>query len=151
MDLNTEQRKRLPEWASFNDDDGRIEIDPDIVYPIFIEKTGLEADQYGAEVARRCATEELRRAVGIWCVKHADNPDPDMHPKVKSGLWFEEAMAAVASRPGAPLYAAMENCINLRILSREDWRLSNLPEGMGAMAGSEKFRRHYNQIDIGLN
>ena len=48
----------LPEWAVFNKADGFIEVDPDEVYPLFLD--GAEPTQVGLELARLAFTKILR-------------------------------------------------------------------------------------------
>ena len=48
----------LPEWAVFNEADGFVEVDPDVVYPLFL--AGYEATQVGLETARLKFTKILR-------------------------------------------------------------------------------------------
>ena len=48
----------LPEWAVFNEADGFVEVDPDVVYPLFLD--GAEPSQVGLETARLKFTKILR-------------------------------------------------------------------------------------------
>jgi len=42
---------------------GVYNIDPDIVYPIWLDMLGLNKDLYGVEVARKCITKRLQEIV----------------------------------------------------------------------------------------
>lgn len=54
----------LPNWAAWGED-GFVEVDPDVVYPIYLEALKVKKpDRYWLEVARRCFTEDLRRVHG---------------------------------------------------------------------------------------
>lgn len=59
MPLTPQQRAALPSWASYDANTDQIEIDPDRAYPYYLEQCGLKRDRYGAEVARRCAAQDL--------------------------------------------------------------------------------------------
>ena len=48
----------LPEWATFNETDGRVEVDPDVVYPLFL--AGAEPTQISLDAARKKFTKILR-------------------------------------------------------------------------------------------
>lgn len=48
----------LPEWAMFNEGDGFVEVDPDVVYPLFLN--GAEPTQVLLERARLEFTRILR-------------------------------------------------------------------------------------------
>ena len=56
----------LPRWAT-RADDGFIEVDPDQAYPVYLALLGIDlddADQFWAEVARRCMTADLKARCG---------------------------------------------------------------------------------------
>ncbi|HYN37892.1 MAG TPA: hypothetical protein VES39_01430 [Rhodospirillales bacterium] len=56
----------LPRWAR-RGDDGVIEVDPDQAYPVYLALLGIDlddADQFWAEVARRCLTADLKTLLG---------------------------------------------------------------------------------------
>lgn len=54
----------LPAWAS-RDETGMVTIDPATAYPHYLTLLDLPADKYGAEVARRCAIEDMKALCGI--------------------------------------------------------------------------------------
>lgn len=60
--------KNCPAWAHFWHDDQRnmdfVVFDPDDIYPKIIERGKLTLDQYGVEVARRCAIAKLKETIG---------------------------------------------------------------------------------------
>lgn len=75
MELNDKKIKALPKWAKYKKDvDGinKIFVKPSVVYPIYIKALGLKNDQFGAEVARRCMTEELFEIVGKGMTIHIE-------------------------------------------------------------------------------
>lgn len=54
----------LPSWAT-KLPDGRIQVDPDVVYPLFMDALGYEEPTQAAlEVCRRCFTEALFEIAG---------------------------------------------------------------------------------------
>lgn len=66
---------KLPEWAA-QDETGAIAMDPAIAYPHYIGLLELESDKYGAEVARRCAIQDLKALCGVPLrVKILNRPD----------------------------------------------------------------------------
>lgn len=58
--------KNLPEWAVYKKEQDIIEVDPNIVYPLYLTKLGYNDNitQAQLEVARRCFTEDLLKAAG---------------------------------------------------------------------------------------
>ncbi len=52
-----------PPWARRIGKD-HYEVEPSVVYPLFLERLAMEPTQFSLEVARRCMTEELKKAVG---------------------------------------------------------------------------------------
>jgi hypothetical protein len=56
----------LPRWAKMNPASGMIEIDPDVVYPLFLKVLGYEKviAQTTLESARLCFTHLLHTVVG---------------------------------------------------------------------------------------
>jgi len=64
-------KSKLPEWATYIEAPESkydiIEVEPDIVYPIYLEKLGWNKGtltQNKLECARRCFTEDLYQSVG---------------------------------------------------------------------------------------
>ncbi len=53
----------LPDWVRKVGKDS-YEWDPAVVYPLYLKRLGMETTQYSLEVARRCATQDLRLAHG---------------------------------------------------------------------------------------
>lgn len=77
----------LPEWAT-RGDTGRVLLDPERAYPHYLEQLDLPADKYGAEVARRCALEDLKVLCGVplavkiakreaWALKNLSGTEAD--------------------------------------------------------------------------
>ena len=63
IDIIKSKAMGVPPWAR------RIgkeyyEVEPAVVYPLFLERLSMEPTQFSLEVARRCMTEELKKAVG---------------------------------------------------------------------------------------
>ena len=59
--------ENLPDWAKFNKAENMIEVDPDVVYPLYLEKLGWDKGiltQNRLECARRCFTEDLLKITG---------------------------------------------------------------------------------------
>lgn len=57
----------LPEWAKYKKNDDIIVVDPEVVYPIYINKLGYDPNkltQNQIECARRCFTEDLQILAG---------------------------------------------------------------------------------------
>ena len=56
----------LPRWAR-QAEDGVIEIDPDVAYPVYLALLSIDLDelsQFWLEVARRCLTADLKTLLG---------------------------------------------------------------------------------------
>ncbi len=62
MNLTEEQISSLPDFATV--EAGRVVVDIDKAYPPILKVLGLDVDQYGVEVARRCVTLGLVEIVG---------------------------------------------------------------------------------------
>lgn len=63
----------LPKWASYSKDRDIIVVDPEEVYPIYINKLGYDPNtltQNQIECARRCFTEDLQINVGGFLRLH---------------------------------------------------------------------------------
>lgn len=59
--------KNLPDWAKYNKAGDIIIIDPDVVYPLYLEKLGYDeakVTQAQLETARLCFTEDLFQVTG---------------------------------------------------------------------------------------
>ena len=57
----------LPEWATYNQAEDIIIVDPDVVYPLYLDKLGYDRKlltQAHLEVARLCFTEDLFKITG---------------------------------------------------------------------------------------
>ena len=57
----------LPEWATYDKGENVILVDPDIVYPLYLEKLGYDRKlitQAHLEVARKCFTQDLLQVTG---------------------------------------------------------------------------------------
>lgn len=50
----------LPDWAVWNEETQFVDVDPDVVYPMFLELLGQPTTQVGLELARRAFTKVLR-------------------------------------------------------------------------------------------
>ena len=52
----------LPPWVNSHRD-GTLEVDPNTVYPIYLDRLRMEPSEFSLEVARRCMTADLRKAL----------------------------------------------------------------------------------------
>ena len=52
----------LPPWVNSRRD-GTFEVDPNTVYPIYLDRLRVEPSEFSLEVARRCMTADLRKAL----------------------------------------------------------------------------------------
>lgn len=52
----------LPPWVNSRRD-GTLEVDPNTVYPIYLDRLQMEPSEFSLEVARRCMTVDLRKAL----------------------------------------------------------------------------------------
>lgn len=68
--------KPLPEWATWNEEIGRVEVDPAVVYPVYLEELGFEPSQNALECARRAVYQDLLKITGpglhIYIAKNED-------------------------------------------------------------------------------
>lgn len=55
---------KLPEWAAYNEERKRIEVDPAVVYPMYLKELGMEATQASLECARHCMNRDLLEITG---------------------------------------------------------------------------------------
>ncbi len=65
-----------PSWATLNQETGFYEVDPDVVYPMYLEKLGItEITQHALELARRCFTKDLHQGIkGILRIRILKKP-----------------------------------------------------------------------------
>lgn len=57
----------LPEWATYSKAEDIVLVDPDVVYPLYLDKLGYDRKlltQAHLEVARLCFTEDLFQRTG---------------------------------------------------------------------------------------
>jgi hypothetical protein len=96
----------LPRWAK-RGDDGMIEVDPDLAYPLYLRLLGVQTlDQFWLEVARRCLTADLKALLGTpLAIRILEG----------SGRY---ALAAVAAGGGPALGAATFRTFYARIEGR---------------------------------
>lgn len=102
----------LPEWASLNPDDGFVEVDPDVVYPLWLEKM-----------------EKLEK---LDPTLKGISEKPTRHALEAARLIFTRALKAI-------MYAHGGKFLNLRILNKGKkekgkripgkWALMNFPVG----------------------
>lgn len=52
----------LPPWVN-RGLDGTLEVDPNTVYPIYLGRLRMEPSEFSLEVARRCMTADLHKAL----------------------------------------------------------------------------------------
>jgi len=94
--------------------DGQVQIDPETAYPHYLGMLELPADKYGAEVARRCAIEDLKSLLGVplrikiikreeWALRNLEGTDEDAQrgandfKKHHNGLTKRRAAQAMVS------------------------------------------------------
>lgn len=147
MQLSAAQRRALPKWAGVERlDDGEYRIlMPPAVYGRYLGYLGeQQASVYWAEVARRCATEDIRRSVGIFSVVRGDDV-------LAEGLGWRAATTKIANMSGAR--ATLDLLIDIRIPRDPAWRLGALPRTHPELTveeeadmGAREWRRHYDRL-----
>lgn len=114
-ELTQEKIDALPTFAQYVD--GRVEVDPGVVYPQYLAelaecREGVDKNQYWVEVARRCMTHDIKMAIGGGFTLKLANP---VH---KNDAW---ALHKLPEREGeAP--------------------------GLSALLGSAEFLTHWNAL-----
>lgn len=68
----------LPKWARLNKRDGYVEVDPDVVYPLFLKNLNLSPTKANLEKARLTFTRRLNKLKG---------PNLNLRILKKDGKW----------------------------------------------------------------
>jgi len=144
--LDDDQVAALPDWAEYNEETGQIVVAPSAVYPAMLDKLEMGKNAFSVEVARRCATEILRRAVGRFRVERYTRTNK---PQLLAGpgLSYAEATRVLAQYlPDQRCRIMMDGTLALRITKDNAWALKNLAadeEGRTAEQGAEKWADYF--------